>query len=110
MKNEVGIAVATQIYIRGSDYGVCKCMLDDAALAVAFLTLPPPRPSPAADAGASCEGGGKNRCKSDNYCQIRHRTAPSPVGEGWGGGSKHPAARQLTYTNPAALYVNRHHG
>ena len=42
------------------------------------------------------------------------RTAPSPVGEGWGGSSKPPAVRQnpnnhahpFTYTNPATLYVN----
>ena len=29
------------------------------ALAVILRTLPPPQPSPAADAGASCEGGGR---------------------------------------------------
>ena len=52
----------------------------------------------------------ENMNKSPN-CR---RTAPSPVGEGWGGGSKPPAARQnpnnhaqpFTYTNPATLYVN----
>ena len=33
---------------------------------------------------------------------------PSPVGEGWGGGSKHPVARHgpFTYTMSAQVYVN----
>ena len=33
---------------------------------------------------------------------------PSPVGEGWGGGSEYPAARHcpFTYTTSAQVYVN----
>ena len=39
---------------------------------------------------------------------VNHQTAPSPVGEGWGGGSKRHTVRHcpFTYTMSAQMYVN----
>ena len=73
----------------------------EGASAEPAITLPPPLPSPAADASASCEGGGYSAEASTTAAEPPATTSdtptaapspavlpPPPVGEGGGGGSK----------------------
>ena len=74
---------------------------DTPTAAQSFTDLPPPQPSPAADASASCEGGGYTATESATANEPPAITSdtpttapfpavlpPPPVGEGGGGGSK----------------------
>ena len=60
--------------------------VDDATVAVVFRSLPPPQPSPAADANASCEGGGSSGDTSWLLgSAVCGRTPPQPSPTGGGG-------------------------
>ena len=79
---------------------------DTPTAAQSSTDLPPPQPSPAADASASCEGGGYTATESataneppaiiadDTPTAAQSPTVqpPPPVGEGGGGGSKQSSA------------------
>ena len=86
--------------------------------AVYLRALPPPQPSPAADAGASCEGGGDWRQtlqrlpKPAPFCPLPRRAKPAAgleqlarsARKGWGGGS---VADDVTAVSPVHLHTHR---
>ncbi len=66
--------------------------VEESASAETSSSLPPPQPSPAADAGASCEGGslpvGESPAGAESPTVLPPPPQRSAAGEGWGGGSK----------------------
>ena len=68
----------------------------EGASAEPAITLPPPLPSPAADASASCEGGGYSAEASTTAAAPATNPPPPPVGEG-GGSKPGGAASPLTW-------------
>ena len=65
--------------------------VEESASAETSSSLPPPQPSPAADAGASCEGGslpvGESPAGAESPAVLPPPPQRSAAGEGWGGGS-----------------------
>ena len=64
---------------------------DTPTAAQSSTDLPPPQPSPAADASASCEGGslpvGESPAGAESPAVLPPPSQRSAAGEGWGGGS-----------------------